>query len=120
MSLLIALATVTATCTPSATPAETREEVVDSFFAALGAHDAAAIGKYIKPGATMVMGSESMDLAEMMSALNPNMTLTVLDKKFNDDKTIDVHFSTVSGDTKDETSARITQDGGCITSVAHI
>jgi hypothetical protein len=120
MSLLLALAAVTATCVPSDSPAETREEVVDSFFAALAAHDAAAIGKYIKPGAKMVMGSDSMDLVHSMSALNPNTTLTVLGKTFNQDKTIVVHFSTVTGNVKGEPSAIITQEGGCIVSVAGV
>jgi hypothetical protein len=122
MSLLIALAaaTVTATCVPSANPAETREEVVDSFFAAMAKHDAAAMGRYVKPGARMMMGSDSMDLAEMLGAINPSTTLTVLDKTFNPDKTITVHFSTVTGDDKDEAAASIAQEGGCITSVTHV
>lgn len=113
LSLLLSTS-ITATCVPSANPDETREEVVDSFFDAVGRHDAAKIGAYIKPGATLVMGDDSMDLAEMMSAVNPDAKLTVLDKKFNTDKTIIVHYRVNTGTDSDETAVSVSQDGGCI------
>lgn len=120
MTLLLALAaaTVTASCVPSKSPQETREEVVDSFVAAMAAHDAATLGKYIKPGAKVVMGSDSMDLAMMMSALNPNTTLTVLGKKFNDDKTIEVHYRTSPDN--EEVTLSFAQDGGCVVSLTQV
>lgn len=119
MLLLALLATaVTAGCVPSKEPAETREEVVDSYMAALSAHDFAALGKYTKPGAKAVTGSETFDLAELLSALNGNTSLTVVEKRFNQDKTIVVHYRT-SPDSEDITVS-FTQDGGCITEMRHV
>lgn len=120
MSLLLAIAasTVTATCVPAKEPEETREEVVDSFFDAMARHDAAALGRYIRPGAKVTMGSDSMDLAEMMSALNPNAKPAVLGKAFNQDKTITVRFRADAED--DETALTIAQDGGCIVGMTQV
>ncbi len=120
MSLLFALlaASVTPGCVPAKEPAETREEVVDSFMAAMNRHDTATLGKYIKPGAKIVMGDDSVDLAMMMSALNPNTTLTVLDKKFNQDKTIVVHYRTSPDN--EEVSLSFAQDGGCVAGVTQV
>lgn len=120
MSLLFALATVTASCVPSKSPELTREEVVDAYLAAMAAHDGATLGKYIKPGARALMGTDSMDLAEMMSALNPGTAMTVLDKKFNPDKTITVRIRTSNGGDGDEVSLSFAQDGGCVVSLTQV
>ncbi len=112
--LLLAAASVTASCVPAREPGETREEVVDSFLGAMNRHDAATLGKYIKPGARVVMGADSMDLAQMMSALNPNVTFTLLGKSFNQDKTIIVRYRSSEGD---EVTLSFAQDGGCVSGV---
>lgn len=118
--LLLALlaSTVTAGCVPSKNPAETREEVVDSFMAALNAHDLAALGKYIKPGAKAVTGTDTFDLAELLSSLNGNTALKVVEKRFNQDKTIVVHYRT-NPDGEDVTVS-FTQDGGCVTEMRQV
>lgn len=114
---VLAASTVTATCKPPKTPYETRGETVDSFIDAMSRHDTAALGSYIKPRAKAVTGKDEFDLAELLSAMNPKVTLTVLDKKFNQDETIDIRYRTSDGD---EVSVSFAQTGGCVTRMTQL
>lgn len=119
MSLLLALMSVTATCTPDPALAGAGPERVRAYIAAINRRDEAAIGRFLKPGATYSAPRiDPLPLAEVMTSLVATP----------DAEALEVVEATARGDgvilrTRTATSgaaarATVRLDGGCVSRFA--
>lgn len=114
-SIALALAAVTATCTPDPSLAETGPERVRAFIEAVNGRDPAAIGRFIKPGATYANAQVSgMPLPEVMEMLlaAPNAERLDVVEAMTEGSGVRLRTRTPSGSTA---SALVQLDGGCVT-----
>ncbi len=115
MHLLLALLSVTATCTPDPALAARGPERVRAYFAAINARDAAAIGRFIRPGTTFSMpGIAGLPLDEVMTGFieTPQAEqLEVVETRADGDQ---VTVRTLAVPSRTPASATVRLDGGCV------
>lgn len=115
MSLLFALAAVTASCSPNPSlAAAAGAERVRAYFAAINAKDAAAIGRFLAPGAIysnpQVPGMSLADVMNMLLSAPTVMQLEVTEVRAQEDGIL-VRTRASDGSTA---GAVVRLDGGCI------
>jgi hypothetical protein len=114
VSIALALAAVTATCTPDPSLAQAGPERVRAFIDAVNSRDPAAIGRFIKPGASYANAQVSgMPLTYVMRRLleAPNAERLDVAEAVTEGTGVRLRTRTPSGSTA---SAIIQLDGGCI------
>ncbi len=115
MHLLIAVLSITASCTPDPSLAARGPERVRGYFAAINARDAAAIGRFIRPGATFSMpGVPGLPLDEVMAGFigTPEAEqLEVVEARADGDR---VAVRTLAIPSRTPASATVRLDGGCV------